>query len=196
MSDLDEAQLLKIRHEVRFSQITLENTVLRASTEEETQRTIKSFCDLRPDGHGLNSKEKVVVLLEFTRAMDRQDDWEAVKHQEKLDRYAPVLSFFNSLPGQEGWSMKQLNFTVGVRGSISTKHFKIPPFTAALEELGLTHSEINKTRKATAKRIFEAHDLMLRSYYAARHGKTVNLPHLLQSASALQHCLRVPAGRR
>ena len=49
VSDLDEAQLLKVRHEVRFSQITLENTVLRASTEEETQRTIKSFCDLRPD---------------------------------------------------------------------------------------------------------------------------------------------------
>ena len=70
--------------------------------------------------------------------------------------------------------MSQVNFTVGVRGSISTIDFAgrddrwIRSFTSSLRLLGVTRqADINRTCKLVAKRIFEAHDLMLRSYYAA-----------------------------
>ena len=41
----------------------------------------------------LNQKKRELALLEFARAMGRQDDWEACKDQEQRDRYKPVLPF-------------------------------------------------------------------------------------------------------
>ena len=46
--------------------------------------------------------------------MDSSDDWEVKKDAEKRKRYSPVLEFFNSLPGRQGWTLLQFNFTVGV----------------------------------------------------------------------------------
>jgi hypothetical protein len=37
------------------------------------------------------------------------------------------LEFFNSLPEKQGWTLLQFNFTVGVRGSISTLDRTAPP---------------------------------------------------------------------
>ena len=65
--------------------------------------------------------------------MDRQPDWEKIEDQEKRDRYLPVLSFFNSLTSRHQWRMSQLNFTVGVRGSISTDHPQMRSFTFSLD---------------------------------------------------------------
>ena len=98
--------------------------------------------------------------------MDSSDDWETKKDAEKRARYAPVLDFFNSLPEKQGWTLLQFNFTVGVRGSDRTEPLS---FLSTLKALGIT-SRVNleKIRKATAKRAFEAHDLLLRSYYAAK----------------------------
>jgi hypothetical protein len=100
--------------------------------------------------------------------MDSSEDWETNKDSEKRARYAPVLDFFNSLPENQGWTLLQLNFTVGVRGSISNVDRTEPlSFLSTLKTLGST-SRVNleKIRKATAKRAFEAHDLLIRSYYA------------------------------
>ena len=95
---------------------------------------------------------------------------ESKKDAEKRDRYAQVLEFFNSLPERPGWSLLQLNFTVGGRGSISSEDRTDPlSFVSTLKALGIT-SRVNleKIRKGVAKRTFEAHDLMLRSYYAVK----------------------------
>jgi hypothetical protein len=102
--------------------------------------------------------------------MDSSDDWEAKKDAEKRARYAPVLEFLNSLPEKQGWTLLQFNFTVGVRGSISNVDRTEPlSFMSTLKALGIT-SRVNleKIRKVVAKRAFEAHDLMLRSYYAVK----------------------------
>jgi hypothetical protein len=83
--------------------------------------------------------------------MDSSEDWETEKDAEKRARYAPVL---NSLPENQGWTLLQLNFTVGVRGSISNVDRTEPlSFLSTLKTLGIT-SRVNleKIRKATAKR--------------------------------------------
>ena len=48
--------------------------------------------------------------------------------------------------------------------------------------------------KRVAKRTFEAHDLMLRSYYAVKFSSStsVDFSRLLGNSFALQHCLRLP----
>ena len=49
----------------------------------------------------------------------------------------------------------------------------IRSFTSSLRLLGVTRqADIKRTCKLVAKRIFEAHDLMLRSYYAAKFSST------------------------
>ena len=98
--------------------------------------------------------------------MDSSVDWEAKKDAEKRARYAPVLDFFNSLPENLGWTLMlrqmQFNFTVGVRGSISNVDRTEPlSFLSTLRALGITSkANLEKIRKVTAKRAFEAHDLL------------------------------------
>jgi hypothetical protein len=125
--------------------LVLEEATLRPRTTEELEEAVKAFCNLRPDGYGLNKNKKTVVLLEFARAMDRQPDWEKIKDQEKRDWYLPVLSFFNSLTSRHQWTMSQINFTVGVRGSISTDQPHMRSFALSLEELGLSSMGIRTT---------------------------------------------------
>ena len=95
------------------------------------------------------------------------DDWELQKDAEKQKRYAPVLEFFNSLPVRQGWSLIQFNFTVGVRGSISTEDRTDPlSFVSTLKAL----------------------------YYAVKFSSSpsVDFSRLLGNSFALQHCLRLP----
>jgi hypothetical protein len=127
--------------------------------------------------------------------MDSSEDWEEKKDAEKRSRYAPVLEFFNSLPERQGWTMIRFNFTVGVQESISNVDRTEPlSFMSTLKALGIT-SQVNleKIRKVVAKRTFEAHDLMLCSYYAMKFSSSsqVDFSRLVGSSFALQHWIRL-----
>jgi hypothetical protein len=142
---------------------------------EEIDDTVQAFLNLRPDGFALNVKKQEIAILEFTRAMDTDVQWEVRKDAEKRHRYAPVLDFFSASQKCASWKMLQINFTVGVRGSISTADILervgqwTHSFVSSLERLGVSRKlDIERTRKAVAKRTFEAHDLMLRSYFAVK----------------------------
>ncbi len=194
---------------LRFSTHTLTDNRVQWLSDQELQHSVSVFLDLRPDGFAFHQKSKRIAILEFTRdmdssedweteftrAMDSSEDWETNKDGEKRARYAPVLNFFNSLPENQGWTLLQLNFTVGVRGSISNVDRTEPlSFLSTLKTLGITSRvHLEKIRKATAKRAFEAHDLLLRSYYATNSNPSpsrTDFSGILGSAFAFQHCLR------
>jgi hypothetical protein len=148
---------------LQFSTHTLSENQVRRLSAQELQTSVSALLDLRPDGFAFHQKTKRVAILEFTRAMDSSADWETKKDAEKRARYAPVLDFFNSLSENQGWTLLQFNFTVGVRGSISNVDRTKPlSFLSTLKALGITsRANLEKIRKATAKRAFEAHDLLL-----------------------------------
>jgi hypothetical protein len=179
---------------MRFSSLILEGEKIRRCSTQELKTSVSAFLDLRPDGYAVHQKSKRSIL-EFTRAMDSTDDWELQKDAEKRKRYDPVLEFFNSLPDRQGWSLLQFNFTVGVRGSISTEDRTDPlSFVSMLKALGISlRVNLEKIRKRVATRTFEAHDLMLRSYYAVKFSSSssVDFSRLLGNSFALQHCLRL-----
>ena len=116
---LDAESHADFHAKLRFSTHTLTDNQVRRLSDQALQTSVSAFLDLRPDGFALHQKLKRVAILEFTSAMDSSVDWEAKKDAEKRARYAPVLDFFNSLPENQGWTLMQFNFTVGVRGSIS-----------------------------------------------------------------------------
>ena len=81
----------------------------------------------------------------------------------------------------------------GVRGSISNVDRTEPlSFLSTLRALGITsRANLEKIRKVTAKRAFEAHDLLLRSYYAAKSSPPrTDFSGIMGNAFAFQHCLR------
>ena len=65
-------------------------------------------------------------------------------------------------------------------------------FLSTLKALGITsRANLEKIRKATAKRAFEAHDLLLRSYYAAKSSPSptrTDFSGILGNAFAFQQC--------
>jgi hypothetical protein len=176
----------------------LTDNQVRRLSDQELQTSLSAFLDLRPDGFAVHQKSKRVAILEFTRAMDSSVDWEEKKDAEKRARYAPVLDFFNSLSENLGWKLMQFNFTVGVRGSISNVDRTEPlSFLSTLRALGVTSkTNLEKIRKATAKRAFEAHDLLLRSYYAAKSNPSrTDFSDIVGNTFALQHRLRPSKSR-
>ena len=52
-------------------------------TSARRMKQCKPELQLRPDGYAINPKEKQIVLLEFTRAMDTDVHWEEYKDAEK-----------------------------------------------------------------------------------------------------------------
>ena len=125
--------------------------------------------------------------------------WEVRKDAEKRRRYASVLDFFSVSQKCASWKLSQIHFTVGVRGSVSTADILervgqwTHSFVSSLERLGVSHkSDIERTRKAVAKRTFEAHDLMLRSYFAVKFSPSghVDFAKIRTNTVALQHRIR------
>jgi hypothetical protein len=189
--------MTRLRSSSKIRQLCLPYTPPAPLESQNLLSTVSAFLDLRPDGYAIHLKSKRLAILEFTRALDSPEDWEEKKDAENRSRYAPVLEFFNSLRGRQGWTMIQFNFTVGVCGSISNVDRTEPlSFMSTLKALGLTsQTNLEKIRKVVAKRTFEAHDLMLRSYYAVKFSSSsqVDFSRLVGSSFALQHCIRLLA---
>jgi len=114
---------------------------------------IDTFVARRPDGVAFDKEKKLCILLEYTRAMDTNEDWAEKKEQEKNDRYSSLLGFINHLSHRErsGWKASQTNFTTGVRGSLHTNQF-----LTRLESLGVKNTN---TREAIRNRTVQKNPL-------------------------------------
>jgi len=56
---------------------------------------IDTFVAGRPDGLAFEKGKKICVFLEYTRAMDMNEDWAKTNEQEKNDRYSSHLGFIS-----------------------------------------------------------------------------------------------------
>ena len=58
---------------------------------------LSTFLSHRPDGLAFDKGKKTFVFLEFTRAMDKNEDWATKNEVEKDERYSTYLGFINHL---------------------------------------------------------------------------------------------------
>jgi len=79
---------------------------------------LDTFISCRLDGLAFDKEKKSCLFLEYTRAMDTNEDCATKKKTEKDDRCSTHLGFINRLSKREkgGWKATQTNFTTGVRG--------------------------------------------------------------------------------
>jgi len=143
---------------------------------EISESDIHTFLARRPDGLAFDKENKLCVFLEFTRAMDTDEDWAIRKEGEKNGRYGTHLGFFNYLCRREknGWKVSQTNFTVGVRGSLHTNQF-----LDRLELLGVKNKNTREViRKQTVQKTLSMSDMILKFFFAAP-GRKNQQPHSL-----------------
>jgi len=123
---------------------------------------IGTFIARRPDGLAFDKKKKLCIFLEYTRAMDTNEDWAEKKEQEKNDKYSSHLGFINHLSNRDksGWKASQTNFTTGVRGSLHTNQF-----LTRLESLGVKNKNTQEAlRNRTVQKTFSIADMILKFF--------------------------------
>jgi len=131
---------------------------------------IDTFIAWRPDGLAFDKEKKLCVFLEYTRAMDTNEDWAEKKEQEENDRYSSHLGFINHLSNREksGWKTSQTSFTTGVRGSLHTNQF-LP----RLESLGVKNKNTREAiRNRTVQKTLSMSDMILKFFLIALNSKT------------------------
>jgi len=131
---------------------------------------IDTFIARRPDGLAFEKGKRLCVFLEYTSAMDTNEDWAEWKEQEKNDRYSSHLGFINHLSHREksGWKASQTNFTTGVRGSLHTNQF-----LTRLESLGVKNTNTREAiRNRTVQKTFSMSDMILKFFFIPLNSKT------------------------
>jgi len=131
---------------------------------------IDTFIARRPDGLTFDKGKKLHGFLEYTRAMDTNEDWAEKKEQEKNDRYSSHLGFIDHLRNREksGWKASQTNFTTGVRGSLHTNQF-----LTRLESLGVKNKNTREAiRNRTVQKTLSMSDMILKFLFIALNSKT------------------------
>jgi len=131
---------------------------------------IDTFIARRPDGLAFDKEKKLCVFLEYTRAMDTNEDWAEKKEQGKIDRYSSHLGFINHLSNREksGWKASQTNFTTGVRGTLHTNQF-----LTRLESLGVKNKNTQEAiHNRTVQNTLSMSDMILKFFLIALNSKT------------------------
>ena len=70
---------------------------LQTKGSSSNDDAVGNFLNKRPDGIALMRSEKRVVLLEFTRAMDTNEDFQSITEKRKTARYALHCEFIASV---------------------------------------------------------------------------------------------------
>ena len=77
-----------------------------------------SFARHRPDALAFNFVKRQLLILEFTRASDKRENWSETTDAQKRERYTPLCSWLKrNLPSQ--WTVDILTLSLGVRGSFN-----------------------------------------------------------------------------
>jgi len=134
------------------------------------EKDLDTFISRRLDGLAFDKGKKSCVFLEYTRAMDTNEDWAEKKEQEKDDRYSSHLGFITHLSRREkrGWKATQIDFTTGVRGSLHTNQF-----LTRLESLGVKNKNTREAiRNRTVQKTLSMSDMILKFFFIALNSKT------------------------
>ena len=121
------------------------------------------LADAAADRVAFNHGLKQVLILEFTRAYDKQEDWADTTETYKTSRYIPLLQLLRTILGPLGWEIAQANFTVGVWGSIPESRFD-----KSLTALGVPRSKFNSIHAKCSRAALDMHEFMLQCYYQIR----------------------------
>jgi dipeptidyl aminopeptidase/acylaminoacyl peptidase len=117
-----------------------------------TQTLRLSSTSARPRWLSMRQKGRSVSLNSQGIWTPGREDWEERKDRDKTKRYAQTLTFIND-PSQGGprWETSQINFTVGVRGTI-----RKDTFFNKLSNLGVSEFKNRESSPSVCCQILES----------------------------------------
>ena len=111
-------------------------------------------------------------MKEFTRGWDREQEFAERKHAFKTAWYLPWVTHLRSTLEPLGWTVEQLNFTVGVRGTVPEQEWEdrlqVYGIDSGMRELLLT--ELVDTALRGAVELLAAYQSHRTTRLAARGG--------------------------
>jgi len=82
---------------------------------------VNRFWGRRLDGVAINEALLIVYILEFKRSTDRDEGFLEVKEAEANEQHESVIGALKAAAPK--WEFQQINFVVGIRGSVVESEF-------------------------------------------------------------------------
>jgi len=120
------------------------------------------FWNRRPDSIVINKNHRTLHILEFKRSSHRNKEFLRVKEDEGNEQHRSIIEALRA--AAPVWTFEQINFVVGRRGEVVEDDFY-----NKLGKLNVQPGKRDKILLGHVKRICEAHDTVMRSYYQQIH---------------------------
>jgi len=126
---------------------------------------INLFWGRRPDGVAINEAFKIVYVFEFKRSTDRVEGFPEVKDAEANEQHKSIISALKA--AAEKWEFEQINFVVGIRGSVVESDFY-----TMLKKLDIQEGKKDKLFADHVTQVCEAHNQVIVSSLQQVQGGT------------------------
>jgi len=123
------------------------------------------FWNRRPDSIVMNKNHWTLYILEFKRSSDRNENFLRVKEDEANKQHKSIIEALKAAALE--WTFEQINFVAGRRGTVVQDDF-----CNKLKKFNVQARKKDKILLAHVRRICEAHDTVMRSYYQQIHGSS------------------------
>ena len=151
------------------SWITVANAAVNASGQnspkDQTEVQIAALSRQRFDGVIINASQQEVIILEVKRTSDRSPDYCREGRRRAHEQYGNLIQALGDILRSKRWTLKFVPIVVG------TKSINIAEWNKGMEDLRVPEGQRDKARRQCMQILLDAHDLIIRSYWAQKHGE-------------------------
>ena len=151
------------------SWITVADAVVNASGQnspnDQTEAQIAALSRRRFDGVIINASQQEVIILEVKRTSDRSSDYCREGRRRAHEQYGDLIQALGDILRPKGWTLKFVPIVVG------TKSINIAEWNKGMKDLRVPEGQRDKARQQCMQILLDAHDLIIRSYWAQKHGE-------------------------
>ena len=151
------------------SWITVANAAVNASGQnspkDQTEAQIAALSRQRFDGVIINASQQEVIILEVKRTSDRSPDYCREGRRRAHEQYGNLIQALGDILRSKRWTLKFVPIVVG------TKSINVAEWNKGMEDLRVPEGQRDKARRQCMQILLDAHDLIIRSYWAQKHGE-------------------------
>ena len=136
-----------------------------SNNEADLEAQITTLSKQRFDGVIINAPNREVIILEVKRTSDRRPDYWIEGRQRAQRQYGDLVQALGAMLCTQGWTLKFVPVVVG------TKSINTAEWNKAMKDLRVPEGQRDKARQKCMQILLDAHDLIIRSYWAQKHGE-------------------------
>ena len=167
------------------SWITVANAAVNASGQnspnDQTEAQIAALSRQRFDGVITNAPQREVIILEVKRTSDRSPDYWREGQRRAHEQYGDLIQALRDILRPMRWTLKFVPIVVG------TKSINVAEWNKGMKDLRVPEGQRDKARQQCMQILLDAHDLIIRSYWAQKHGEEDGLAAAVGQQTRVHH---------